>query len=640
MDYQRIFESDFGIQKIKYRGNQGTGLCPFHNDRNPSLSWSVDTGLWTCFSGCGKGNAYQLAERLNLPNPRQYIDNPYEDSKINGYGEYRLNNTLKRENKQVLQDKNMEKINALKERYRKQVNKVSQSIAEWKYKYMGKDDDERSVWIYKQAVKHHKSKDGKPPWWEGQKNNDGDVIGSHCQIFMAEEISGFDKSKPLYIFEGEKDALISPLQGISFSGGCQSIPDDISPLYNFNKIILIYDNDDAGKKGSDKLAKIIKKESPKTNVSIAQWDSSLPDGYDVYEDMKNGFDEVDKAIINAKEHTIPIPKQLKGFTIMTGTEASNTTPKPTEWIVENVLPKQFNSCIAGTTGSKKSMWAIQLALSVANGDKEFCGNIIRTSGMKVLYIDTEIGNDELLRRFHRIKRHMDWKGDNNWLMMSKGGTTMDIWKQAEEMIRKYNPELVVIDSMYNATSVSDFSKPTGMSKVTTELSIMKDRFNISILVVAHFNKGGHELGLSIDRMQGSAVLQNWIEFQMLMVKTNIQNFNLWRVGKTRGVFHDETIIGLQWDNFWFTAKGVIDDYKPYLITEHKKRKWHSILEDCPKRFDTNQWINVFNSKYSEMSERTAKTWLKEASNTPMVKKIAHGIYEKNLELINENEIEN
>ena len=41
-----------------------------------------------------------------------------------------------------------------------------------------------------------------------------------------------------------------------------------------------------------------------------------------------------------------------------------------------------------------------------------------------------------------------------------------------------------------------------------------------------------------------------------------------------------------------------------------------------------------------MSERTAKTWLKEASNTPMVKKIAHGIYEKNLELINENEIEN
>ena len=56
---------------------------------------------------------------------------------------------------------------------------------------------------------------------------------------------------------------------------------------------------------------------------------------------------------------------------MTGKTASNTVPKPTEWIIENVLPKGFNSCLAGTTGSKKSMWAIQLGLSVASGEKDF-----------------------------------------------------------------------------------------------------------------------------------------------------------------------------------------------------------------------------------------------------------------------------
>ena len=155
-------------------------------------------------------------------------------------------------------------------------------------------------------------------------------------------------------------------------------------------------------------------------------------------------------------------------------------------------------------------------------------------------------------------------------------------------------------------------------------------------MVAHFNKGGHELGLMIDRMQGSAVFQNWIEFQILMIKTNIQDFNIWRVAKTRGVFHDESYIGLQWDDFWFTAKGVIEDIKPYLIAEQKKRKWMTILEDCPQKFDTNQWLNVFNSKFPEMSERTAKTWLKEASGTPMLKKVLHGVYEKSLELLDEN----
>lgn len=74
MDYRSIFENDFGIQKIKYRGNQGMGLCPFHDNRNPSLGWCIDNGLWTCHAGCGSGNTYQFAERLNMPNKHDYID--------------------------------------------------------------------------------------------------------------------------------------------------------------------------------------------------------------------------------------------------------------------------------------------------------------------------------------------------------------------------------------------------------------------------------------------------------------------------------------------------------------------------------------------------------------------------------------
>ena len=62
------------------------------------------------------------------------------------------------------------------------------------------------------------------------------------------------------------------------------------------------------------------------------------------------------------------------------------------------------------------------------------------------------------------------------------------------------------------------------------------------------------------------------------------------------------------------------------------------MEDLPDRFDTKDWLNVFNSKF-EMSERTGKIWLKEVSRTQMVDKIAHGVYEKKLKLIEENEID-
>ena len=92
------------------------------------------------------------------------------------------------------------------------------------------------------------------------------------------------------------------------------------------------------------------------------------------------------------------------------------------------------------------------------------------------------------------------------------------------------------------------------------------------------------------------------------------DFNIFQVQKTRGVPFDRSYIGLKWDDFWFTTEGIIDDINPYLPIEHKKRKWTVVLEDLAERFDTKDWLNVFNRKF-ELTERTGKTWLKKASET-------------------------
>ncbi len=39
---------------LKKNGTSYFGLCPFHDDTNPSLSVNPTTNLWQCF-GCGKG---------------------------------------------------------------------------------------------------------------------------------------------------------------------------------------------------------------------------------------------------------------------------------------------------------------------------------------------------------------------------------------------------------------------------------------------------------------------------------------------------------------------------------------------------------------------------------------------------------
>ena len=76
-------------------------------------------------------------------------------------------------------------------------------------------------------------------------------------------------------------------------------------------------------------------------------------------------------------------------------EASEKTPEPMEWIVENVLPKEQNSVLAGTTGSKKSYYVMQLGMCLANGESDFIGNRICFKSWKK---PSEISIDELAKR--------------------------------------------------------------------------------------------------------------------------------------------------------------------------------------------------------------------------------------------------
>jgi DNA primase len=40
---------------LKQHGKDYLGLCPFHDDRNPSLVISPEKNLWHCLGACGEG---------------------------------------------------------------------------------------------------------------------------------------------------------------------------------------------------------------------------------------------------------------------------------------------------------------------------------------------------------------------------------------------------------------------------------------------------------------------------------------------------------------------------------------------------------------------------------------------------------
>lgn len=60
------FEEVFNKYKIIYKGNKA--LCPFHTDKNPSLSFNNERGLWNCFSCHKKGDIITMIKMLEEKN--------------------------------------------------------------------------------------------------------------------------------------------------------------------------------------------------------------------------------------------------------------------------------------------------------------------------------------------------------------------------------------------------------------------------------------------------------------------------------------------------------------------------------------------------------------------------------------------
>jgi SIR2-like domain/CHC2 zinc finger len=62
LQFRRRF--DAALPGIRWRGDKGTGRCPFHNDHRPSLSIDGQKGLYFCHGCHAKGNVQQFERRV------------------------------------------------------------------------------------------------------------------------------------------------------------------------------------------------------------------------------------------------------------------------------------------------------------------------------------------------------------------------------------------------------------------------------------------------------------------------------------------------------------------------------------------------------------------------------------------------
>jgi len=494
-DFKYFYEYEVGLERVRYRGDQGKASCPLgtHEDKKPSFSFNLHNGQCKCFSCGWKGNAYLLAKALDMRDPEKMING--EAPVKNGH--------ITPKKPQISTD-----LESIAGDYIKNVPAQHlESLPRLKTMKVGYTDDGLKVFNYLNAqgkvtgIKIHKSY-----WVDGDKS---------CQIYGLNLLKDYHREQPLIICEGETDMLVCPNNAISFSAGAGSIPDDISPILEFKHIYIAYDNDTPGREGAERLAKRIKTESRGVKVYICQWSEYLEEGYDIRdeftkykEDETYKFHELKNSIQAAIEYKLP----SRGYDVIDTSDLTQSYNTPPEPIVEYLLYEGGVSLVAGTDGVGKTWFVLQMAYSIASGTS-FLDFQVRKK--EVLLIQFELSLEQLSNRVKAVQTNFPddtrvhiARFDDNDMMFT------DQWQKIRDTIDDIGLKdgVIIVDNIYTSTN-QDLSDNNALQQILSMIQLIKSTTGNSIVLVGHHNKSSNhdeEPILSKGLIHGGKHLTNYV----------------------------------------------------------------------------------------------------------------------------------
>ena len=141
---------------IKSQGSsQYVALCPFHDETVHSFSFNTETSLYYCHSCTEDGNAVKFAKHFG-DNPKPFYSDDYQRT----------------DRKQAVKLSESELRNKATG-YMSNVN-YGDDLGFYQLNMVGKDNSGRMTFPYFSkngkrviGIKHHKSKSGGQPYWEG-----------------------------------------------------------------------------------------------------------------------------------------------------------------------------------------------------------------------------------------------------------------------------------------------------------------------------------------------------------------------------------------------------------------------------------------------------------------------------------------
>lgn len=312
-NFKEQYEELLNVSLKANASGQTATKCPLHDDKTPSLSINIISGLWVCHAGCGKGNFQQFKNEYTK---RNHVDSQLltfrkpTDTLVQRENPYPLmpETLVTRLNESI--DGFHSALNSEARTYWHQRGIKDEVLNKMKIGYKPTSklyvipyfDENGNCYFYKCISPNKAAKE----FWYPTSITKPRLY--NIAAIREAETSG----AALVIAEGERDALILIQEGhlcVGCPGADAFKQEYVKLIANVKDVIIAFDHDDAGRKGASRTAGLLGKTARCLNWN--DYKENLKDKFDIndlyLEDPKNFKSNLNSLVMKAKQ-----PKQT-GF---------------------------------------------------------------------------------------------------------------------------------------------------------------------------------------------------------------------------------------------------------------------------------------------------------------------------------------
>src|SRR5512136_2141839 len=191
--------------------------------------------------------------------------------------------------------------------------------------------------------------------------------------------------------------------------------------------------------------------------------------------------------------------------ILTMEQLVEVAVPPPPQIIEGVLHQGCKMILGGTSKSNKSWCLLDLAISVASGEK-WWGR--RCTKLPVVYINFELHRWSIAQRLNALcgaRPECKGLGDSLalWNLRGRNADLTLLRPKLEEQLARHRFGLIILDPAYKVLGDRDENANGEIAGLMNEFEALARSSGAAVVVAHHFAKGDSSAKSAIDRMSGA-----------------------------------------------------------------------------------------------------------------------------------------